>query len=251
MKTASEIVELLAQKHANDVFVPNCKTGSSGGYGLKILDAWVMKRGWANPLVIGYEIKVNRSDFLNDNKWRDYLIYCNEFYFVTLKGLIQPNELPEEIGLLWISGGSSRFHTKKKAVYRDIKIDENVFRYVLMHRATIGGEYIYDKLDYWKKWIADKDEKSYIGQIVNEKLRKTYSTLMFENEQVKREIEQYSEIVAFLKDNDICLSNWTDGVCRDIKSKIDELESGFSSEFQSDLNKAIESLGKLKSHIEV
>jgi hypothetical protein len=50
----------------------------------------------------GYEIKVSRSDFLADKKWREYLKYCRVFYFVAPAGIIKPSELPPEIGLIEI-----------------------------------------------------------------------------------------------------------------------------------------------------
>jgi len=48
----------------------------------------------------GYEIKVSRSDFLGDDKWDNYLKYCNYFYFVAPKGLIGKHELPDGVGLI-------------------------------------------------------------------------------------------------------------------------------------------------------
>lgn len=62
--TAKAILELLRAKHAEDVFVPECKTGPSQGHDHSRFDAWVMKKSWANAATIGYEIKVSRSDFL-------------------------------------------------------------------------------------------------------------------------------------------------------------------------------------------
>jgi len=101
---AKDIIKLLAQKHARDLFVSECKNGSTwfteGGLRL---DAWVMKRSWASPLTIGYEVKVSRQDFLSDSKWHGYLDYCNEFYFVCPPELIQPNELPPKRVLYWTS----------------------------------------------------------------------------------------------------------------------------------------------------
>ena len=49
-----------------------------------------------------FEIKSCRSDFTSDNKWQKYLPYCTHFAFVAPKGVILPEELPEEIGLVEI-----------------------------------------------------------------------------------------------------------------------------------------------------
>lgn len=81
--------------------------------------------------VCEYEIKVSRSDFLvdadkkekHDTYRRGALIdrIPNRFYYVCPNGLIQPNEVPDYAGLLWIDtirncrGFPSRPKSKKKA----------------------------------------------------------------------------------------------------------------------------------------
>jgi hypothetical protein len=95
--TAQTIVDLLAEKHSSDVFIRECKDGPSVNNSHCRLDAWAMKRSWSSPCTYGYEVKVSRQDFLKDDKWRNYLPYCNEFYFAATKGLIQLEELPEGI----------------------------------------------------------------------------------------------------------------------------------------------------------
>ena len=92
--TAADITGLLAAKHQKDIFIPQCKTGSTWMGAPHILDAWVMPRSWTKP-VIGYEIKVSRSDYQRDKKWKIYLEYCHLFYFVVPYGLIEPREVAE------------------------------------------------------------------------------------------------------------------------------------------------------------
>jgi len=62
------------------------------------IDAYQFNR-W-NKQAIGYEIKLSRTDFLNDKKWEKYLKYCTKFYFVAPKGIIKKEELPNKIGLV-------------------------------------------------------------------------------------------------------------------------------------------------------
>ena len=53
----------------------------------------------------GYEFKVNRSDFLKDNregKWKKYLKYCHTFTGVCPPGIIRREEIESPAGLLWV-----------------------------------------------------------------------------------------------------------------------------------------------------
>jgi hypothetical protein len=56
-----------------------------------------------------YEIKVNRSDFLNELKQKKYLRAmqsCNRFYYLCPPYLITPKELPVNAGLCFYNGGN-------------------------------------------------------------------------------------------------------------------------------------------------
>lgn len=148
MLTAKDIILLLAKRHKNDVFVSECKTGSSQYSKTVRFDAWVMKKSWLNPCTIGYEIKVSRSDFTSDTKWQKYLDYCNEFYFVCPDGLIRKEELPKGVGLLWVSRNAKTLYRKRFAETNNIQIPDSIFRYILMSRTTIKkGSNIYYKKD--------------------------------------------------------------------------------------------------------
>jgi len=192
--TAADIVRLLEQRHANDVFVPECKDGPSENTSHLRLDAWVMKRSWAKPCVWGYEIKVSRSDFLGDDKWHGYLPLCNEFYFVAPSGVIKPGELPEEAGLLLVTSTARRLWTKKKAPYRDIEIDTNIFRYVLISRAVITSDSVYTEeqsgVDYWRRWLAQSAQKREIGWRVSRALSERYHREVTEVQARQRYLEK-------------------------------------------------------------
>lgn len=108
-----------------------------GPQGSKILDAWVQLRTWTPWTTIGYELKTSRNDFLSDRKWVEYLPVCHELYFVCEPKLIVPEELPENIGLLWRAG--SRLYCKRKAVRRDVDHQKicRLMAYLLMSRTRL------------------------------------------------------------------------------------------------------------------
>lgn len=69
--TAKGIVELLARKHHDDIFVAECKTGSSymarrGKGEMQQMDAWAMTKSWSTSTAYGYEVKVSY--------WRKWLL---------------------------------------------------------------------------------------------------------------------------------------------------------------------------------
>jgi hypothetical protein len=70
---------------------------------------------------IAYEVKVNRGDFLaelkNPDKREPFLRYSNRFYFVAPVGLIKPEEVPDECGLIEIHGDAF-WKIKKIAPWR-------------------------------------------------------------------------------------------------------------------------------------
>jgi hypothetical protein len=97
--TAFEITKALGKRHRNEFFITECKNGPTiYGSGLLQFDAVAIYKSWANPQIRGYEIKVSRSDFLQDNKYSLYLPYFHEFYFAVPKGMVQRQEVEENIG---------------------------------------------------------------------------------------------------------------------------------------------------------
>lgn len=202
--TAKTILHALHTKHSSDVFVSECKTGPSQLTSSGRLDAWAMKKSWSNPLVIGYEIKVNRADFLHDEKWRSYLDYCNEFYFVCPSGIIIKNEVPTEIGLIYISSTGTRLYTKKKATYRNIQIPEEIYRYILMARVVIREDWTCrTSREFWERWLEQKEKDIEFGHRVGERIRKEIkekiSKVESENRELKERIESYNKLVKFLE----------------------------------------------------
>lgn len=211
MKITSQTLQgLLKNKHAKDVYVDECKDGPTQGVGVRHLrlDAWAMARSWANPTTWGYEIKVSRSDFLGDDKWQSYLKYCSDFYFVCPSGLIQPNELPGEVGLLWASKTGTRLYSKKKAVRRDVEIPESLYRYVLMCRSKIsrGTEFgiVTSGREFWEEWLKSKKSDLDFGHRVSQSIRslvaEKITKVECENLLLRKQNESLEDIRCFLKE---------------------------------------------------
>lgn len=80
-------------------------TGFTGKRGEQRIDLWTMemvpsKKHWR----VAYELKVSRADWLKEKKdplkRRGARLLSNQFYYVTPPGLITPDEIPIDCGLL-------------------------------------------------------------------------------------------------------------------------------------------------------
>jgi hypothetical protein len=203
--SSDKILDLLEQKHSKSVFIRECKDGPTQGCEHFRMDAWVMNRSWANACVTAYEIKVSRSDFLNDNKWNAYLKLCNSFYFVCPQGLIDVDELPADVGLIHVSATGTRLFTKKKAPVRQVQIPEEVFRYILMCRVVVSRRWWdvdQEKPEDWKAWLEDKSENSRVGRRVSSEIAsrvdKQVGEVKRENDRLKKSMVNYESVAAFL-----------------------------------------------------
>lgn len=134
--TEAHVLHAICGKHAGDIVIDHCKTGPSFGTSPLILDAWVMPRSWVKPF-IGYEVKVDRRDFLRDKKWLGYTAYCHRFYFATPRGLILPSEVPDPAGLCWVTKNGHSLRIVKRAQRLRGAIPVEIFQYALMWRATV------------------------------------------------------------------------------------------------------------------
>ncbi len=249
---ASVIKELLAVRHKNDIFVSECKDGPTHTANHLRMDAWAMKRSWTNRISYGYEIKINRQDFLRDEKWHNYLGYCNEFYFVCPSKLISPDEIPAEVGLLYTASTGTRLYTKKKAARRNITIPEKLYLYILICRAKINGADIDTDLDvtkkYFQSYVKDKDENRELGYMVSAKIRQKVSATMQENAELKHRIEIFDDLTKRLDEIGIDMTkplrSW------DVHKKIDDLLGEIPPSLSRDLSRMVSDLTAIKQIVD-
>jgi len=202
---AHSILALLAARHTNDVFVAECKNGPTHDTrGLLKMDAWAMAKSWARPVSIGYEIKVSRSDFMRDNKWKRYLDYCTDFYFVISPGVCELSELPEGVGLLVASKNCKRLTCKRKAISRDVEVPEELYRYVLMCRTKVKDEYdryeVKDKRVTCQQWLDDKEDRESLGGMVSHELAIRFQKMKSRVLRAEAEAARFEPIKQMLAD---------------------------------------------------
>ena len=247
----SKLLDLLAERHANDVFVPECKDGPTQLVTHNRMDAWVLISSWASPCTIGYECKVSRSDFVRDNKWRNYLPLCNQFYFVCPAGLIDAAELPAEVGLLWASKNWTRLYAKRKAAYRDVEIPEDLYRYVLMCRSKITRERSAGLRAFWERWLEDRTADHEFGHRVRGRIAKHYRERVLavetENDRLTRVMETYEKIRRMLAELGLNADNPSEWRARE---KIEEMRSAIPVGLVHQLDQLVFVAGAAKEALE-
>ncbi|MGH2361611.1 MAG: hypothetical protein ACRDGM_13860 [bacterium] len=106
--TGEELLDRLARRHEakNWVFFVEFRIGT--GYGKDAeqrVDAWAIDLYPSHRMErVAYEVKVTREDFLreikNPEKRRAALRLSNKFWFVAPPGIVKPEEVPLDCGLL-------------------------------------------------------------------------------------------------------------------------------------------------------
>jgi hypothetical protein len=196
--TAADLQRMLADRHLEDVFVPECKDGPSQTRSHLRLDAWVLLKTWSPITTIGYEIKVDRADWRRDEKMHNYMPLCHLLYVVAPKGLVPIEELPSGVGLMEPVGTAGRLQIKRKAARRDILLPAELMVYVLMCRTRITRERTdYDPSDRsWRvkelqEWIAGKESRTALSYAVSQKIREAFDK---QEQQLRRERERNDEL---------------------------------------------------------
>jgi hypothetical protein len=206
---AGQITGLLANHHFKDVFICECKNGETwGARDLLRLDAWVLKRTYSPLTTIGYEIKVSRADFEQDQKWVNYLPLCHYFYFVCPAGLIRSVDLPQGIGLVWVSS-SGKLHYKNKAERKtpDYEKQNGLLIYALMARSKIVADMYQTKsvekprLEMLREYVQQAEERKTLAYFVKshikarqEKLDEKERELSYRESDIKRFTEQLTKL---------------------------------------------------------
>jgi hypothetical protein len=182
--SASTLLDAIKLRHSTDLVIPECKNGPTQMGSHRRFDAWVLVRTWSPITMIGYEIKVSRSDWRRDEKLADYQGLCHQLYIVAPKGVVPVEELPESVGLIEAVGDGSRLVTRRKASRREIPLPGELLVYILMARVAPKQEDDGDwasperrrehnrqQLEQWAKTKSDRRELSYL---LSEKIREQF-----------------------------------------------------------------------------
>lgn len=243
---AQRIVHLLAAKHSEDVFIPECKDGPSAGTTHYRLDGWAMKKSWSNPTTYGYEVKVSRNDFVRDDKWQNYLELCSDFYFVCPDGLIKPEEVADGAGLLWVAKTGTRLWLKKKAQRRKVQIPETMWRYIVMRLDTENSPALNREL-FWRQWLEAKEQSLDLGHRVGHRLaavvRDQINKVKCRNLELERENAKWADLKRIADALGISIHSWN--VEQQLRERADARRSFLASNEVHQMEMAHRALGQL------
>ena len=249
MINSSQIKESLSARHSKDFFITECKSGPSTLTNTMRFDAYAISKSWMNLTFYGYEVKVSRSDFLADKKWMGYLSLCNQFSFVCPKDMIKPEEIPENVGLIYYYLDSGSLRTVKKAVHRQIETPIDLLLYCIISRIKSDRyPFFSNKQDYFKGWIENKKLDYDLGRNVskafNEKI-KEFDAISERNKELVRENYEYQAVKEVLKKHNI-KRHWGD-TAKDLN---EALSNGFTPEIKQGLNNIIDGSNKILKYLE-
>lgn len=204
--------------------------------------------GVSNTSIFGYEVKVSRGDFLQDNKWTGYLNFCNQFSFVCPEGLIKEEELPLEVGLTYYKPQTGRLRVKRKAVERKIDLPAKLLIGLIFNRIDRERHpFFSDKREEIASYLEEKENKQVLAVNFENKLIKerneavtNIQNLERQFEYYKREAESWEKVSNFLYKSGI--------PCYSAERTIGELgkiiSGGNNPKLLQDVTKAVEILNK-------
>lgn len=206
MVRSDEILEALSRRHRQDVWLTQVKTGPTQVARpgeLHIIDGLAIARSWAHPCITGYEVKVARGDYLRDSKWAAYLEVTHKFAFACPRGLIQPDELPPEVGLVWYYPDSRATVLKRAPVYRPRPVDQLpgiMLYYILISRMDSDVHpWFGERRHYCEAYVRDKADRRQLGDMLGTHLAEDVGRLAKRIDELERELETSREAAALLE----------------------------------------------------
>lgn len=173
---ADEVLVAVARRHTKDLFLTEVKTGptlTAPQGQLHRIDALAVARSWTHPLVTGYECKISRQDWVRDDKWHSVLGDCHSFYIACPWGVVVPEEVPPDVGLIWVRSTGS-LSVRRKAVYRDIALPALLLYYVALARIDSDRHpFFSSRRDALRAGVSDKASRRDLAEAVGGAIRRS------------------------------------------------------------------------------
>ncbi|MBT1162809.1 hypothetical protein [Bifidobacterium sp. SO1] len=179
--TAVDIEAALADRYrrTGSGFLPQIEVDDP--HGLLRLDGvgleWSYKRMWLS----GFEIKISRSDFLRDAKYALYRNYVDDMTLVCPARMIDRDELPDGIGLLWYDPEAKpgrprlRYRRKPEPSHGDTRqVEQQILRRLTRLDAPAGR---YGHYESARQYVEEKTALKGIGEALGSKMARRITEL--------------------------------------------------------------------------
>lgn len=220
----------LSKRHTTDIFLTEIKTGPTWtGPPLRKIDALAIKPSWASPCITAYEVKVSRSDFMNDDKWTAYKDVSHRFYWACPVGLIKPEEVADDCGLVYYNPENGATSTKKKALFRDIPMPDMLLYYIVLSRLGDRERHPFfsSQREQIQAWVEDKERRAHLGTRFRSGLAKQAAEaqerigdLEFQLKQAKPYEEKWFDLMRYLQPFGISHWNYRDEIAQRLTSGV-------------------------------
>jgi hypothetical protein len=201
-----EIITALKKRYELDScgFFPEVPTGHDVNGDLR-LDGVNLQRSGQDLHVQGFEVKVSRSDFLRDNKYHLYSQYVNALTLVCPSGMIQREEIPEHIGLMWYTPSSRSLRYRRKPTW-DMTTDTQAVRNSILTRLAwhnTGSRYL-EHYETAQQYLDEKADWKHVGHYLGTKMAKRLEQLEYENadkqdEDQRIKADRYDKLIRILR----------------------------------------------------
>lgn len=240
--SSEEIKRLLKAKYDEPAFAFFTEVGNGTGSNCsRYADAVAFSLYPSTGLeMIGFEIKVSRSDFLNEmknpSKANDIMKFCDRWYLVCPKGMVLPDELPKTWGLLEV-GQEGRIYKKKIAPPLEPEPLNRKIISALLRRATEGTvpkSVLRDEFDRVRKQAIESAENAVKGKPNESYFEENYNKL-------KEKVDQFEKASGIIID-----SSWRDG------NKVGEaVDIVFNNYIPGQLERLIREVTIIKGNLEI
>lgn len=150
--TAKDILLQLVESHPQYIAIPSLAMGT--GFANRRIDLFVI-HPWPSKggLRKAFEIKISRGDFLRElkdhGKYKEAVWFANYFYYVAPVGVIKPEELPLDTGLIEVDElrypGHLWLSHKVEAIRRDNAPSWELVASLLRSKHILGDDLVPDK----------------------------------------------------------------------------------------------------------
>lgn len=210
------------------------------------LDGVTMSIDWNNDMWLsGYEVKVSRSDFLRDAKYLRYKDFVDDLTLVCPARMIDRNEVPEPVGLMWYypdaPAGRPRLKYRRKPdpSNGDTRQIEHRLLKQLAQRVSYGDRPgRYGRYDTAKELVDQRLSMKNIGGLLGSRMAERLQEL--ERLQETREVRRLkAQSDAYERLVDILYRHGYDQITRwsrvdDLDAQLDALDKALSRTVPAD-----------------